>query len=59
LETPGRRLDLAVGILLGIVLGLVLVVLFVFLGSQETIDAPSIDHGPPAERSAPDQGRNR
>jgi hypothetical protein len=59
LETPGRRLDLAVGILLGIVLGVVIVVLFVFLGSRETIDAPSIDDGAPATRTTPDRGNNR
>jgi hypothetical protein len=53
------RLDLAVGILLGILLGVVIVVLFVFLGSQETIDAPSIDQGAPAERAAPDRDGDR
>jgi hypothetical protein len=35
----------------------VIVVLFVFLGSRETIDAPSIDEGgPPAERPAKPSG---
>jgi hypothetical protein len=59
LETSGRRLDLAVGILLGVVLGVVIVVLFVFLGSRETIDSPSIDDGAPAERAAPDRNGDR
>jgi hypothetical protein len=45
---------MATGIVLGLVLGIVIVVLFVFLGSEQTVDAPSIDHGnQPAERAAP------
>jgi uncharacterized membrane protein required for colicin V production len=44
--------DRAIGILLGLILGIVAVVLFVFLGSQDVIDAPSIDQPPPAERPA-------
>jgi hypothetical protein len=47
-----RRPDLLIGIALGILLGIAVVVAFVFFGSQETIDAPSIDDKPPAERSA-------
>ncbi len=43
------RSDRVIGILLGILVGLVMLVLFVFLGSEETIDAPSID-APPAEQ---------
>jgi len=43
--------DRAIGIALGLVIGVVAVILFVFLGSQDTIDAPSIDRGsPPIER---------
>lgn len=38
----GRRLDLAVGIALGIVLGVAVISAFVFLGSEDTIDAPRI-----------------
>jgi hypothetical protein len=45
--------DRALGIALGLVLGIAAVVLFVFLGSEETIDDPSIDRGPaPIERPA-------
>jgi hypothetical protein len=46
------RTDRLIGIGLGLVIGLVALVLFVFGGSSESIDAPSIDHttpaGPPA-----------
>jgi hypothetical protein len=49
----GRRLDLAVGIVLGIVIGIAVIVVFVFFGSEETIDAPSVDHSSPAAREAP------
>jgi hypothetical protein len=50
--------DRAIGIALGLVIGIVAVILFVFLGSQETIDAPSIDRGsPPIERPAGDPDR--
>ncbi len=37
------RSDRVIGILLGVLVGLVVLVLFVFLGSEETIDSPSID----------------
>jgi hypothetical protein len=37
--------DRAIGIALGIVLGLVVIVLFLFLGSRNTIDEPSISGG--------------
>lgn len=43
-----RRGDRTIGILAGIVLGLIVVALFVFVFSEETVDAPSID-----ERTAP------
>ncbi|HYU62095.1 MAG TPA: hypothetical protein VEK39_15175 [Solirubrobacterales bacterium] len=47
------RGDRAIGIGLGVVLGIVAVILFVFLGSEDTIDAPSIDRGSPSiERPA-------
>ena len=45
--------DRAIGIGLGLILGIVAVVLFVFSGSEETIDDPQIDRGPtPIERPA-------
>ena len=40
-----RARDRAIGIVLGILLGLALVIAFVFFGSRETIDAPSISGG--------------
>jgi hypothetical protein len=51
----GRRLDWVVGIALGVALGVAIVAAFLFFGSEETIDAPSISgagSGQPA-RSAP------
>jgi len=48
-----KRRDRVIGVLLGILLGIAVVVIFVFYGSEQTIDAPSIDEDtPPAERSA-------
>ena len=45
--------DRAIGIALGVVIGIVAVVLFVLLGSDDTIDAPSLDTGSqPIERPA-------
>src|ERR1041384_193806 len=38
----GPRLDWVIGITLGIVLGLGIITAFLILGSEETIDAPSI-----------------
>jgi hypothetical protein len=54
-----RRVDRAIGIVLGIVLGIAVVIVFVFFGSGDTIDAPSIDEDdrPPAERRQ--DGRDR
>jgi NhaP-type Na+/H+ or K+/H+ antiporter len=47
--------DRAIGIALGLILGVAAVILFVFLGSEETIDDPSIDRGSQAiERPAGD-----
>jgi hypothetical protein len=37
--------DRAVGIALGIVLGLAVIILFLFLGSRNTIDEPSLSGG--------------
>jgi hypothetical protein len=48
------RAERTIAIVLGIVLGITIIVLFVFLGSNQTIDAPRLDtqtttstaHGP-------------
>jgi hypothetical protein len=55
--------DRTIGIVLGIVLGIVVILLFLFLGSRSTIDAPSLSGGstqtqtqpatPPAKVSGP------
>ena len=37
--------DRLIGILLGILLGLAILLAFLFLGSQDTIDAPSLSGG--------------
>ncbi len=42
------RTDRAIGIGLGLVIGLVALILFVFGGSGQSIDAPSLDHSSPA-----------
>ena len=44
-----RRGDLLLGIALGIVLGLAILAVFVFVFSEDTVDAPSIDRGGQAE----------
>ena len=45
-ESPGREVgDRPIGILLGILLGIAILIAFLFLGSEETIDAPSISGG--------------
>lgn len=38
----GRVSDRAIGIFLGILLGITVILLFLFLGSRSTIDAPSL-----------------
>jgi len=40
-----RATDRAIGITLGVLLGLAIVIAFVFLGSEDTIDDPSISGG--------------
>lgn len=35
--------DRAIGIVLGLLIGIVALILFVFLGSEDAIDAPSLD----------------
>jgi hypothetical protein len=37
--------DRAIGIALGILLGIAVILLFLFLGSRNTIDAPSLSGG--------------
>jgi hypothetical protein len=46
------RGDLAIGIVLGIVLGLAIVAVFVFVFSEDTVDAPSINHSASAQQSS-------
>ena len=48
------RSDRAIGILLGLLIGIAALIVFVFLGSSESIDAPSLDTGTraPVERPA-------
>ncbi|HEX2129077.1 MAG TPA: hypothetical protein VHF58_07660 [Solirubrobacterales bacterium] len=45
------RSDRLIGIALGIAIGLAIVAIFVFVFSEETVDAPSIDEGPRSEQS--------
>jgi hypothetical protein len=48
-----RRGDRLIGILIGILLGLAIIAIFVFVFSEETIDAPSIgDRSAPSEQPA-------
>ncbi len=44
------RTDRLIGITLGLVIGIAALVLFVFYGSSESIDAPSIDSTAPIEK---------
>jgi hypothetical protein len=44
------RSDRIIGIVLGIILGIAIVAIFVFVFSEDTVDAPSIHNG---DRSAP------
>ena len=45
-----------IGVVLGLVIGILIVIAFVFLGSQETIDDPSVDEQaqPEVTRPAPE-----
>ena len=59
-EKPRRRRrqaspwsDRIIGIALGIVLGVGIITAFVFLGSEETIDAPALNDEPEQSRPAP------
>jgi hypothetical protein len=49
------RTDRVIGIGLGLLIGVAAVVLFVFLGSSSSIDAPSLDQPPGLEREATGQ----
>lgn len=51
------RTDRTIGIALGLVIGIVALILFVFLGSSESIDAPSLDARPAAEQPAQEPER--
>ncbi len=65
----GRRIsDRVIGIALGILLGLAVIIMFLFLGSRNTIDEPSLSGGaatqtqtqpaaPPAKVSKPKPGQ--
>jgi hypothetical protein len=54
----GRWTDRIVGILVGVVLGLGVLVYFVFVHSEGTIDAPSIDEGGKPAATAPAHPRS-
>jgi hypothetical protein len=41
--------DRAIGIALGILLGIAVILLFLFLGSRNTIDEPSLSGGTPSQ----------
>ena len=41
-----RARDRAIGVALGILLGIAIILLFLFLGSRDTIDEPSLSDGP-------------
>ena len=47
-----RRSDRLIGIAIGIVLGLAIVAIFVFVFSEDTVDAPSIDEETRSEQPA-------
>ena len=46
-----RRGDRILGILLGLVLGVAIVAVFVFVFSEETVDAPSLDQDRPQQEA--------
>jgi hypothetical protein len=50
-----RRADLVLGVLLGVLLGLAVITAFVFLGSEDTIDAPRVTA--PEQRTEPGEAR--
>jgi hypothetical protein len=48
-----RTSDRAIGIFIGVLLGLAIVIGFVFLGSGDTIDDPSLSGGGEPQQEAP------
>ena len=52
MRRPGDRV---IGIVLGVLLGLAIVAIFVFVFSEDTVDAPSIDNGASTTTTAPTQ----
>ena len=53
------RSDRLIGVAIGFALGIVLVIVFVFGGGSEEIDAPSLDARPPAVERSTDPGAER
>ena len=51
-----RRMDLVIGILLGLVIGLAVVSAFVFLGSENSVDAPRLPSHRVAGKARPPSG---
>jgi uncharacterized membrane protein required for colicin V production len=49
------RRDRAIGIVLGLVIGVVALIIFVFAGSESSIDAPSLHQSTAAEQPAAGQ----
>lgn len=49
-----RRFDWVIGVVLGIVLGLGVAAAFVFIGSEDTVDAPQVRGDVPAKTTGPD-----
>jgi hypothetical protein len=47
--------DRLIGVLLGILLGIAILLAFLFLGSQDTIDAPSLSGGSEQTQTQPAQ----
>jgi len=50
--------DRVIGIVLGIVLGIGIITAFLFLGSEETIDAPALNDEPGQSRPAEEPGQS-
>lgn len=48
-----RRFDWVIGVVLGIVLGLGVAAAFVFIGSEDTVDAPQVRGDVPAKATGP------
>ena len=50
---PNPWVDRIIGIVLGIVLGVGIITAFLFIGSEDTIDAPALNDEPAQSRPAP------